>query len=175
MIRKATLSDLDAIEKIYNAIHDREEAGLSHTGWQRAVYPLRSTAEAAILAEDFFVLEEDGEILASARINRIQVEEYKFISWSHAAKDGEVMVLHTLTVAPWAAGKGHGTRFVKFYEDYAKENGCPYLRMDTNEINARARALYQRLGYAEKGIVPCVFNGIAGVNLVCLEKTLKRE
>lgn len=172
MIRKATLSDLDAIEKIYNAIHDCEEAGLCHTGWERSVYPLRSTAETAILADDLFVMEEEGEILASARINKIQVEEYKYIAWSHEACGEEVMVLHTLAVAPWASGMGLGTRFVKFYEDYAKESGCRYLRMDTNEKNTRARALYKRLGYDEKGIVPCIFNGIEGVHLVCLEKIL---
>lgn len=32
--------------------------------------------------------------------------------------------------------------------------------------------LYARLGYREAGIVPCVFNGIKGVGLVCLEKKL---
>jgi ribosomal protein S18 acetylase RimI-like enzyme len=117
-------------------------------------------------------MEEDGEILASARINKIQVEEYKHIPWSHAAKDEEVMVLHMLAVAPSAAGRRLGTRFMKFYEDYAIENGCPYLRIDTNEKNERARVLYKRFGYAEKGIIPCIFNGIEGVNLVCLEKTL---
>ena len=42
--------------------------------------------------------------------------------------------------------------------------------MDTNEKNAAARRLYARLGYREAGIVPCVFNGIKGVGLVCLEK-----
>ena len=172
MIRKAILSDLEAIDAIYNAIHDGEERGLSTVGWKRDIYPTRDTAREAILSEDMFVMEEDGEILASARINKTQVEEYARIGWSHKARDEEVMVLHTLAVAPWASGKGLGTRFVVFYEDYARQNGCPYLRMDTNEKNARARAFYKRLGYEEKGIVPCVFNGIDGVNLVCLEKTL---
>lgn len=172
MFRKATLSDLDAISKIYDAIHDCEEAGTSHAGWKRHIYPIRTTAEAAILADDMFVLEENGEVVASARINRIQVAEYKMVTWSHDARDEAVMVLHTLAVAPWLARKGYGTSFVKFYEEYAKENSCPYLRMDTNEKNARARALYKKLGYAEKGIIPCVFNGIEGVNLVCLEKML---
>jgi len=32
--------------------------------------------------------------------------------------------------------------------------------------------LYKRLGYREAGIVPCVFNGIPDVMLVCLEKKL---
>ena len=45
-------------------------------------------------------------------------------------------------------------------------------RMDTNERNQAARALYARLGYSEPSIVDCVFNGIPGVRLVCLEKTL---
>jgi ribosomal protein S18 acetylase RimI-like enzyme len=59
-----------------------------------------------------------------------------------------------------------------FYEKYAKENGCPYLRIDTNERNARARAFYKKIGYKEIGIVPCRFNGIEGVNLVLLEKKI---
>ena len=45
--------------------------------------------------------------------------------------------------------------------------------MDTNARNARARAMYRRLGYREAGIAPCVFNGIPGVELVCLEKSLE--
>ncbi len=54
----------------------------------------------------------------------------------------------------------------------ARENGCTVLRMDTNAKNAAARRLYARLGYKEIGIVDCEFNGIAGVHLVCLEKSL---
>ena len=46
------------------------------------------------------------------------------------------------------------------------------LRMDTNAKNAAARRLYQKLGYAEPDIVPCIFNGIPNVQLVLLEKKL---
>ena len=66
----------------------------------------------------------------------------------------------------------YGRAFVAFYEDYARKNGCICLRIDTNEKNENARRLYAKLGYREAGIVPCVFNGIPGVNLVCLEKKL---
>ncbi len=59
-----------------------------------------------------------------------------------------------------------------FYEDYARDHGCRDLRMDTNERNAAARRLYHNLGYQEVSILPCEFNGIPGVNLVCLEKLL---
>ena len=59
-----------------------------------------------------------------------------------------------------------------FYEDYARENGCKVLRMDTNARNLRARAMYAKLGYREAGTVPCAFNGIPDVQLVLLEKKL---
>ena len=47
--------------------------------------------------------------------------------------------------------------------------------MDTNADNLAARALYRKLGYNEVAIVPTVFNGIAGVSLVLLEKKLPTE
>ena len=65
---------------------------------------------------------------------------------------------------------GNGNLFVKFYEEYAREKSCFCLRMDTNEINKTARALYKKLGYEEIGIVPCDFNGIPGFQMVLLEK-----
>lgn len=82
------------------------------------------------------------------------------------------MVLHTLVVSPRIKGVGYGTKFVAFYEQYALDHGCRYLRMDTNEKNQAARSLYRKLGYTEVGVVPTVFNGIEGVQLVCLEKKL---
>ena len=172
MFRKAVLSDLDAIDAIYQDIHTGEEAGRTTIGWVRSVYPTRATAEASICAGDMFVLEEDGQVIAAGKINQEQVPEYAGCPWTYDAPPEKVMVLHTLVVSPKAAGRGLGTRFVDFYEDYAREHGCPYLRMDTNERNKTARALYARLGYSEPGIVDCVFNGIPGVRLVCLEKTL---
>ena len=46
------------------------------------------------------------------------------------------------------------------------------LRIDTNERNAAARAMYKKHGYIESGVAPTVFNGIPGVMLVCMEKRL---
>ena len=62
-----------------------------------------------------------------------------------------------------------------FYEEAAKAAGCRCLRIDTNEKNLRARKLYHTLGYRESGIIPCTFNGLEGVQLVCLEKKLESE
>lgn len=172
MIRKAVSSDLHAIAAIYRRIHDAEEAGASTTGWLRAVYPTAATAQGALDRDELFVMEEGGRIVAAAILNQTQVPEYANCPWVYDAQPSQVMVLHTLVVDPLASGRGYGRAFVAYYEDYALAHGCRYLRMDTNEKNLRARALYARLGYREPGVVDCDFNGIPGVRLVCLEKKL---
>lgn len=172
-VRKATEGDLDSIEAIYENIHDEEEKGLATIGWIRNIYPTRKTAEDALVRNDLFVMEAEGNIVAVAVINQIQVDEYKYAAWKHSASDNEIMVLHGLAVDPSQKSKGYGKAMVAFYEKYAKEQGCHALRMDTNARNKRARALYQRLGYDEVGIVGCTFNGIPDVQLVCLEKYLQ--
>lgn len=173
MIRKATLADIPSIAAIYDHIHDSEEQGRSTVGWIRGVYPTADTARIAIEADDMFVLEQEGIVAAAARINQEQVPVYAEVPWRYPdVPDRQVMVLHTLVVEPACSGKGYGTAFVRFYEDYAREHGCPYLRMDTNARNRTARKMYAGLGYWEAGIMPCVFNGIPDVQLVCLEKKL---
>ncbi len=173
-IRRGTLEDILPVARIYEHILDKEEQGEGTTGWIRGVYPTEQTARDALETGELFVLLEDGIVVAAAKINKIQVPEYANASWEFpGAPEEQIMVLHTLVVDPALAGKGYGSRFVRFYEQYAAENDCPYLRMDTNARNQAARRLYRHLGYREAGIVPCEFNGIPGVQLVCLEKTLR--
>jgi len=172
MIRRARPGDIPAIAAIYDAILALEERGDMTVGWQRGIYPTADTARQAVEAGDMYVLEADGVIVASARINRQQMPAYAEVNWRYQAPDDLVMVLHTLTVDPARSGRGYARRFLAFYEETARENGCIALRIDTNERNAAARAMYQKHGYMESGVIPCEFNGIPGVNLVCLEKKL---
>ena len=172
IIRKAVESDISSAAAVYAAIHTQEETGRAEIGWVRGVYPTEATAQAALARGDLFVLECEGVVAGSAIINQAQCDGYESAEWQHPAEDHEIMVLHTLTISPEAAGQGYGKAFVAFYERYARGQGCKYLRMDTNVKNARARAMYQKLGYREIGIIPTVFNGIEGVNLVLLEKAL---
>ena len=168
--RRATSEDLEYIAGIYDRIHDGIESGQLVTGWKRGIYPTRNTAIAALEAGDMFVELDGGMIVASGRINQNQVDVYAEVSWEYPAPDSEIMVLHTLAVDPRSLRKGYGSAFVAFYERYAAEHDCPYLRMDTNGMNSVARKMYRILGYREVGIVPCVFNGIPDIPLVMLEK-----
>lgn len=171
-IRPATADDLPRIEQIYDAIHTAEETGAASVGWARGVYPTRATAQAALDDGALFVLEDDGVLVAAGRINHEQVPVYAAVPWQYAAPPEQVLVLHTLVVDPTIARHGYGTQFVRFYARRARALGCTVLRIDTNAKNTRARRLYARLGFREAGTVPCNFNGIDGVSLVCLEKWL---
>ena len=132
-VRKGTREDVPEIVEIYGRILTNEELGQASVGWIRGVYPTEDTALEALEAGELFVMEEEGALVAAARINRVQVPEYSQISWTQPDAPAErIMVLHTLVVDPRYKGRGYGAAFVDFYERYALEQGCPYLRRDTN-------------------------------------------
>ena len=176
IFRKAVKSDVPKAFGIYEKILDEEEKGNVSIGWKRGVYPTEATASNAFDGDELYVLENDEKkVVASGIINNRQPDGYEKGSWKRGAKESEVLVLHTLTVDPSESGKGYGNSFVRFYEELAGGSGIIDLRLDTNAKNTRARKMYASLGYKEVGMVPVVFNGIDGVNLVLLEKELPQS
>jgi len=172
MFRKASAADLDGVWAVYDAVLEGEEAGLTSVGWVRGIYPTPELFRTSLDEGILFVCEQDGMIAAAARINQVQAEEYSRVPWTIPAPPDKVMVLHTMAVHPKMQGRGIATEFVRFYERYAAEQGCTCLRLDTNATNKPGRTLYPKLGYREAGVVPCTFNGIEGVDLLCYEKSL---
>ncbi len=171
-IRRAVASDVDGIERIYEEIHDAEEAGRTTTGWVRGIYPIRAVAEEALERGDLYVMTAEGRVIGSAIINQIQVDVYSGAAWRYPAEDDDVLVLHTLVISPSAARKGYGRAFVAYYERCARERGIRHLRIDTNIRNTGARRLYGKAGFEERDVKPCRFNGLADIQLLLLEKRL---
>ena len=175
MIRKATQDDIPAIAAIYERIHDREEAGAGSTGWKRGVYPTEATARAALNAGDLFVDERGGRIAAAARINREQVPEYALARWQCAAPADKIMVLHTLTVDPDAAGQGVGTGFVAFYEQL-RPRARLLLPAHGHQRDQRPRPRpLQAPGLPRSRHRPLRLQRRGKIRLVCLEKRLEGE
>lgn len=173
MIRLGEEQDITAVVGIYDRILAKEEQSGSFTGWKRGIYPTVEDAQSMWADGELYVMEEEGAIVAAARINHIPVPEYAQARWTFPEDNpNKVLIIHTLVVDPACAGKGYGTAFIRFYEDMARALGCTCLRMDTNVTNRPARRLYAHLGFQEAGVVSCLFNGLKGVQLVCLEKRL---
>ncbi len=171
--RKATENDIDAIERIYDKIHKAEKVGKLTVGWEEGVYPVRETAVRALAKDELFVSEADGKAVGSAILNHFQPEGYDRVKWQYEYDESKILVMHTLTVDPDYGKKGIGSKFTLFYEEYARKKGCLALRIDTQEKNAAARKMYNKLGFREIGITDVSFNGIPSVHLVLLEKNVR--
>ena len=172
MIRPATAADLDRVAQIYDEILDHEAATVSYTNWQKGKYPCRATPEKALAKGAVDVLEEEGQVAATAILNQEQLPEYSALPWSVPAGDGQVFVIHTLCVPPSRAGRGLARAFVAFAEELGREKGCTVMRLDTYEGNQPALAMYPKLGYRTVGKTLFHFHGLIWEDLVCFEKQL---
>lgn len=114
MIRRAVERDIDAVERQYAEILDFEQEHGSRTNWKAGVYPTRAVAEQGVADGSLYVMEEDGSLCASMLLNHVQLDVYASIAWKYAAEPEKVLVIHTLCVPPSQAGKGIGSRMVRF-------------------------------------------------------------
>jgi ribosomal-protein-alanine N-acetyltransferase len=62
--------------------------------------------------------------------------------------------LHLLnvTVAPAWQHRGHGQHLLQVVQGLARERGLATLWLEVRQSNARARSLYQRMGFIESGL-----------------------
>lgn len=169
MIRKATESDINAIEALYNELLTHEENTKSWSNWQRGIYPTRATAEKTVALGTMYVLEEKGMIGASMILNDLQGDFYREIPWLYPAKNNEVKVIHTLCVAPSRYGNGYASQMIDFAKEQAKAEGCKVIRMDTYSGNEPAKALYKKHGFRIAGYIDTLLEGLIAEELAMLE------
>lgn len=109
--------------------------------------PTKDDAERAIYAGALFVYEENGTIVGSIIIDKVQPIEYATIPWKEKLSEDEVMVIHLLMVRPSMSGKGIASSLIKFATELAQKNSCRALRLDTGSQNIPALSLYQKNGF----------------------------
>lgn len=160
MIRKATEHDIDAVERDYTELLTHEKDNGSNSNWVLGVYPTRSVAEDSCRAGTLYVMECDGGICASMILNQVQSEEYYGIAWEYPARDDEVLILHTLCIPPSNAGRGYGTKMVRYAIEEARRMKCRVMRLDTYAGNQPASALYTKLGFRYAGIASVMLQGL---------------
>ena len=85
-----------------------------------------------------FMIEADGAPVGFALVAKTYSRE----------AGGLVLWLEELYILPAYRSRGLGQEFFAFAERYAWEGGYARIRLEVEEDNVRARALYERLGYA---------------------------
>lgn len=173
IIRKANSEDIPAVAEIYSLIHQKEARGEVAIGWNPKTYPIRETAEKALLDNTLFVMTIDDEVVASAVINHIQLDAYSLPQWKYPVPPDKVGVIHTLVVNPNYTGRGLGKLFVAFFENYCRLEGCEVVRLDTQEKNIGPLNMYPKLGYHLAGIFNTTFQDLPSeIRLALFEKKL---
>lgn len=171
MIRKANINDLEKIEKLYSDVLDYEETHhFSH--WKRGLYPTINTAKTAIENGTMFVGEDNQVLFGSVILNQNQAPEYKNMNWTYKVPDEEILVVHTLCISPFFQKQGKGSELLNFAQDYAKNLGCKYIRLDTHQDNMPAFNLYIKSGFNYVGTAPFAMDYGNIENLKCLDKKL---
>lgn len=95
---------------------------------------------------DGCMLEEDGESVGFGLVAK---------TWSREA-GGMALWLEELFILPQYRSRGLGSAFFAYWEKYAADNGYARIRLEVEEENTRARALYERLGYRPLGYLQMV-------------------
>ncbi len=85
-----------------------------------------------------FMIEADGKEVGFALTAKTYSRE----------SGGMVLWLEELFILDGYRSRGLGREYFSFIEAYARENGFARIRLEVEDANVRARALYERLGYS---------------------------
>ncbi len=164
-IRKASVIDLDEIEKLYDELNDSIVDVIEGPRWVKGVYPVRKQAEEGIETDCLYVAEIEGKIAGSVMyLNEKEMSEpYKTVKWQKDLKSEETYVLHVLAVHPKYKGLGVGTALLDYACELGKTRGIKAVRLDVYETNVPAIRLYEKCGFKFVGMVDLGLEEIYGL------------
>ena len=166
IIRKAEISDLENIMKMYNSC----VGGMLKNGidqWDES-YPNTEIISDDLKLGSYFVAELNGKIVGGVNIDKQQDPTYLNINWKD--NSNQFLVVHRLGVQEEHWGDGIGKALMMFSEELVKEHGLSSIRLDTYSGNPKAMEFYLRLGYNELGTIDLKPNK---KKYHCFEKIIK--
>ena len=147
IIRKAEISDLENIMLMYKSC----VAGMlknSIDQWD-ATYPNAGVIMEDLIAQTYFVAEENSIIIGGINIDQNQDKTYLEIDWED--KSDSSLVVHRLGVKEEFWKKGIGKKLMIFAENLVVEKGLNSIRLDTYSGYPKAMEFYINLGYQQLG------------------------
>ena len=145
IIRKTTLADVGAAEKIYKDARVFMRAAGNPTQWA-SVYPNRESVLADIENGVGYVCEDEGEILAVFMFKIGRDKTYDVIYDGEWLNDEPYAVIHRIAVAR----RGRGIAAFCFDECYKM---FPNLKIDTHKDNIAMQRALEKSGFEYCGII----------------------
>lgn len=146
---------------IQDAVVAMKNSGIEQ--WDE-IYPSIKEIDEDIESESAFGFFNDGKLIAYIALNDKYSPEYDSANW---ITKGKSLIVHRLSVAPSQQGKGIAGKFMRFVEQYARDNDYNSIRLDAFMENPAALKLYDNLGYRKAGII-CFRKG----QFYCYEKEI---
>ncbi len=153
MIEKATLSDLDELEMLYNELNDYLASHINYPGWIKNIYPIGTTARKGIEDDQLFVFRKNNLIAGSIILSHEPEEAYDQVKWSIYSDYQDIYVIRTLVVHPNFLRQGIALELMNFSQNQAIKNHIHAIRLDVSIKNTPAIELYKKLGYQHRGTV----------------------
>ena len=148
-IRKAQISDLDNIMKMYKScVSGMIKSGIDQ--WDNT-YPDTETITQDLENQTYYVAEEKREIIGGINIDQNQDPTYLDVNWQDISN--QFLVVHRLGVKEKNWGDGIGKDLMIFTEKLVMEKDLKSIRLDTYSGNPKAMEFYIRLGYRELGAI----------------------
>jgi len=151
IIRKTTPADIPIIAELF----DQSRAALCAAGvdqWQDGA-PNESTARRDMEAGTSYVLEDGGEVIATACLAFGHEPTYDVIEQGAWASDEPYGFLHRVAVSPRAKGKGAAGLFFDELKRQAVERGIRVLRGDTHRDNRPMQRVMAKNGLEYRGVI----------------------
>ena len=160
--RLAKKQEFDSVRDLYWMLIDETSHLPSFPHWKKGLHPSDEWLLESLEKSQMFVLEENGEILASVILNsKANEQPIDKPSAGSTFKRGEDFIPAKLIdeaglkgytiggaqVSPKHAGKGLGTKMMQYILDYAKEIKMQAVRLDVISNNSSAEHLYQKMGF----------------------------
>lgn len=134
-MRKAEISDFDAIYKIYH-----QETVIHYLSYDpMSPDEFRNIFEAEVAFGRWFVYEFHGSVIGMLKANKMEGRT------SHVAQVG------SLALHEEFSGRGLATEMMRDLIEELKSNGIKRIQLIVESDNSRAIAFYQRLGFEKEG------------------------
>lgn len=146
---------LEELEKVMEVINDAKAfLKLQSKQWQQG-YPNHDSMRKDILNHNLFAVYENNEIACvAALIIGIEKTYVNMIEgkWEIETSASD-LVIHRIAISNKYRGKGFAKEMMKFALQYAKENNCKSIKVDTHRVNKPMQNLLINSGYEYKGII----------------------
>lgn len=149
--RKTTEKDL---ESVINIIDEAKEFLKNNNidQWQNG-YPNEEVILKDIENDNSYVLEDNGEIIATTVLSFDGDKNYDVIKDGNWITNNKYGVTHRIAVSRKCSKKGIGNFIIKISEDIARENNIKSMRADTHKDNKSMQSLLFKNGYEYCGII----------------------